>query len=160
MFDLIALAYQADVTRVASYIMVAEGTNRTYNHIGVTDAFHPVSHHANNLERIQKLVKIQRYHVERFAEFVAKLAQTPDGEGSLLDHSMLMYGSNMSNSDRHNNYPLPIILVGGANGALRGGQHVELPEYTTLTNLHLTVVNKAGLEMTALADSTGEIAGV
>jgi hypothetical protein len=160
MFDLIALAYQADVTRVASYIMVAEGTNRTYNHIGVPDAFHPVSHHANNLERIRKLVKIQRYHVERFAAFVDKLAKTPDGEGSLLDHSMLMYGSNMSNSDRHNNYPLPIILVGGACGALRGGQHVELPEYTTLANLHLTVVNKAGLEMKSLADSTGEIAGV
>jgi hypothetical protein len=140
--------------------MVAEGTQRPYTHIGVTEAFHPVSHHANNLERIQKLVKIQRYHVERFAEFVAKLAQTPDGEGSLLDHSMLMYGSNMSNSDRHNNYPLPIILVGGANGTLRGGRHIELPEYTTLTNLHLTVVNKAGLEMTSLADSTGEIAGV
>ena len=160
MFDLIALAYQADVTRVASYIMVAEGTNRTYNHIGVSDAFHPVSHHANNLERIQKLVKIQRYHVERFAEFVDKLAKTPDGEGSLLDHAMLMYGSNMSNSDRHNNYPLPIILVGGANGALRGGQHVELPEYTTLTNLHLTVLNKARIEATSFADSTGAIAGV
>jgi hypothetical protein len=160
MFDLIALAYQADVTRVASYIMVAEGTNRTYNHIGVSDAFHPVSHHANNLDRIQKLVKIQRYHVERFAEFVAKLANTPDGDGSLLDHAMLMYGSNMSNSDRHNNYPLPIILVGGANGALQGGQHVELPEYSTLTNLHLTVLNKAGIEMTSFADSTGAIAGV
>jgi hypothetical protein len=160
MFDLIALAYQADVTRVASYIMVAEGTNRTYNHIGVSDAFHPVSHHANNLDRIQKLVKIQRYHVERFAEFVAKLANTPDGDGSLLDHAMLMYGSNMSNSDRHNNYPLPVVLVGGANGALQGGQHVDLPEYTTLTNLHLTVLNKAGIEMTSFADSTGPIAGV
>ena len=160
MFDLIALSYRADVTRVASYIMVAEGTNRTYNHIGVPDAFHPVSHHANNLERIQKLVRIQRYHVERFAEFVETLASTPDGEGSLLDHSMLMYGSNMSNSDRHNNYPLPIILVGGACGQLRGGQHIELPEYTTLSNLHLTVLNKAGLEMKSIADSTGEIAGV
>jgi hypothetical protein len=160
MFDLIALAYQADITRVASYIMVAEGTNRTYNHIGVSDAFHPLSHHANNKERIEKLVKVQRYHVERFAEFVDKLAKTPDGDGSLLDHSMLMYGSNMSNSDRHNNYPLPIILVGGARGALKGGQHVQLPEYTTLSNLHLTVVNKAGVELKSIGDSTGEIAGV
>ena len=160
MFDLIVLAYQADVTRVASYIMVGEGTNRTYNHIGVSDAFHPLSHHANNMERIQKLVKVQRYHVERFAEFVGKLANIPDGEGSLLDHSMLMYGSNMSNSDRHNNYPLPIILVGGACGTLRGGQHLTLPEYTTLSNLHVTVLNKAGLELKSLADSTGEIAGV
>jgi hypothetical protein len=160
MFDLIHLAYQSNVTRVASYIMVAEGTNRTYNHIGVSDAFHPLSHHANNKDRIDKLVKVQKYHVERFAAFVDKLAKTPDGDGSLLDHSMLMYGSNMSNSDRHNNYPLPNILVGGACGALKGGQHVTSPEYTTFSNLHLTVVNKAGLELKSLADSTGEIAGV
>jgi hypothetical protein len=160
MFDLIHLAYQANITRVASYIMVAEGTNRTYNHIGVSDAFHPLSHHANNKERIEKLVKVQRYHVERFAAFVDKLARTPDGEGSLLDHSLLMYGSNMSNSDRHNNYPLPVVLVGGGCGALRGSQHVESKEYTTFSNLHLTVVNKAGLELESLGDSTGEIAGV
>jgi hypothetical protein len=160
MFELIALAYRANLTRVASYIMVAEGTNRTYNHIGVSDAFHPLSHHANDRERLLKLVKIQRYHVERFADFVAKLATTPDGDGSLLDHSLLMYGSNMSNSDRHNNYPLPNILVGGAMGRLAGGRHVELPEHTPLTNLLLTVLNKSGLEMPSFADSTGEIAGV
>ncbi len=93
MFDLIALAYQADLTRVASYIMVAEGTNRTYNHIGIPDSFHPVSHHANDLERINKLVKIQTWHLEQFAAFVKKLAETPDGEGTLLDHSIFMYGS-------------------------------------------------------------------
>ncbi len=161
MFDLIALSFQANVTRVASYFMVGEGTNRTYNHIGVPDAFHPLSHHANNLQRIEKLVVIQRYHVERFADFIDKLANTPDGEGTLLDNSMLLYGSNMSNSDRHNNYPLPNILVGGGAGTLqRGGQHIDLPERTTLSNLHLTMVNKAGLELKSLSDSTGEIAGV
>jgi hypothetical protein len=160
MFDLVALAYQANLTRVASYIMVAEGTNRTYNHIGVSDAFHPLSHHANDRERLLKLVRIQKYHVERFAAFVKKLADTPDGDGTLLDHSMFMYGSNMSNSDRHNNYPLPNILVGGANGRLKGGQHIDLPEHTALTNLLLTVLNKAGLDMQSFADSTGEIAGV
>ena len=160
MFDLLALAYQANLTRVASYIMVSEGTNRTYNHIGVSDAFHPLSHHANDKERLLKLARIQKYHVERFAGFVAKMAATPDGDGSLLDHSLFMYGSNMSNSDRHNNYPLPNILVGGANGRLKGGQQVELPEHTPLTNLLLTVLNKAGLEMKSFADSTGEIAGV
>jgi hypothetical protein len=160
MFDLIALAYQANLTRVASYIMVAEGTNRTYNHIGVPDAFHPLSHHANNLERLHKLVMIQRYHMEVFADFLAKLAAIPDGEGTLLDHSMFLYGSNMSNSDRHNNYPLPNILVGGGCGALKGAQHIELPEHTTLSNLLLTVLNKAGLEQKSFADSTGEIAGV
>jgi hypothetical protein len=160
MFDLLVLAYQADLTRVASYIMVAEGTQRTYNHIGVPDAFHPLSHHANKMESLEKLVRIQKYHVDRFAGFVAKLAAIPDGDGSLLDHSLFMYGSNMSNSDKHNNYPLPNILVGGANGRLKGGQQVELPEHTPLTNLLLTVLNKAGLEMNSFADSTGEIAGV
>ena len=145
MFDLIALAYQADLTRVASYIMVAEGTNRTYNHIGVPDSFHPVSHHANDLERINKLVKIQTWHVEKFAEFLAKMAATPDGEGTLLDHSIFMYGSNMSNSDLHNNYPEPNILVGGGNGKMKlGGQHIVLPERTPIANLHLTLLQKVG----------------
>ena len=125
MFDLLALAFQADLTRVVSYIMVAEGTNRTYNHIGVPDAFHPVSHHANDLERINKLVKIQTWHVQKFSEFVAKMAATPDGDGTLLDHSIFMYGSNMSNSDLHNNYPVPNIIVGGGNGRVKlGGQHI------------------------------------
>lgn len=161
MFDLIALAYQADLTRVVSYIMVAEGTNRTYNHIGVPDAFHPVSHHANDLERINKLVQIQTWHVEKFSEFVAKMAATPDGEGSLLDHSIFMYGSNMSNSDLHNNYPVPNILVGGGNGRMRlGGQHIELPERTPIANLHLTILEKAGMGRESFADSTGVIAGV
>ena len=158
LFDLIAVAYQANLTRVASFIMIGEGTNRTYNHIGVPDSFHPLSHHADYPDRLEKLVKIQRYHVERFAEFVAKLAATPDGEGTLLDNSMLLYGSNMSNSNLHSNYPLPTILVGGGAGTLKGGQHIELPERTTISNLHLTLLNKAGLEMKSFGDSSGEIA--
>src|SRR5215471_779093 len=161
MFDLIALAFQADLTRVVSYIMVAEGTNRTYNHIGVPDAFHPVSHHANDLERINKLVKIQSWHVQKFAEFVAKMAATPDGEGTLLDHSIFMYGSNMSNSDLHNNYPEPNIIVGGGNGKVKlGGQHIVLPERTPIANLHLTLLQKVGIERDKFGDSTGTISGV
>src|SRR6516164_1125586 len=161
MFDLLALAFQADLTRVATYIMVAEGTNRTYNHIGVTDSFHPVSHHANDLERINKLVKIQTWHVEKFSEFVKKMAETQDGQGSLLDHSILMYGSNMSNSDLHNNYPEPNILVGGGAGKMKlGGQHLVLPERTPIANLHLTLLQKVGLERDKFGDSTGTIAGV
>jgi hypothetical protein len=160
LFDLIAIAYQADLTRVASYIMTGEGTNRTYNHIGVPDSFHPLSHHADYVDRLEKLVKIQRYHVERFTEFVTKLASTPDGEGTLLDHSMLLYGSNMGNSNVHGNYPLPTILVGGGAGVLKGGRQIDLPERTTVCNLHLTLLNKVGLEMKSFADSTGEIAGV
>jgi hypothetical protein len=160
MFDLITLAYQANLTRVASYIMVAEGTNRTYNHIGISDAFHPLSHHANKLESLQKLIRIQTYHMERFAGFIERLDEIEDGDGSLLDHSMFLYGSNMSNSDRHNNYPLPNILVGGGAGTLNGGQHIDLPERTTLSNLLLTILNKAGIEQNSFADSTGTIAGV
>ena len=160
LFDLIALAYQADLTRVASYIMVAEGTNRTYNHIGVSDSFHPVSHHANDLSRIEKLVKIQTWHVERFAAFVKKLASIPDGDGSLLDHSMFLYGSNMSNSDRHNGHPLPTILVGGGNGALKGSQHIALKEPTPLANLHLTILDRINARQDSFGDSTGLIAGV
>jgi hypothetical protein len=160
LFDLIALAYQADLTRVASYIMVAEGTIRTYNHIGVPDAFHPVSHHANDLSRLEKLVKIQTWHMERFAAFIAKLAAIPDGDGTLLDHAMFLYGSNMSNSDRHNGHPLPNILVGGGNGTLRGGQHIELAAPTSIANLHLTMLNKIGVAQNSFGDSTGTIAGV
>src|SRR5215510_3702897 len=160
MFDLIALAYQADLTRVASYIMVAEGTNRTYNHIGVSDSFHPVSHHANDVTRLEKLAKIQTWHVERFAAFLARLAKVSDGEGTLLDNSIFMYGSNMSNSDKHNGHPLPTILVGGGGGKLTGGKHIELQEATPLANVHLTVLRKIGVERESFGDSTGTIAGV
>jgi hypothetical protein len=161
MFDLLALAYQADLTRVASYIMVSEGTNRTYNHIGIPDSFHPVSHHANDLERINKLVKIQTWHVEKFAEFLKKMAATQDGQGTLLDHSIFMYGSNMSNSDMHNNYPEPNILVGGGAGKMKlGGQHLVLPERTPIANLHLTVLQKVGIQREKFGDSTGTISGV
>jgi hypothetical protein len=161
MFDLVALAYQANLTRVASYIMVAEGTNRTYNHIGIPDAFHPMSHHANDLERLNKLAKIQAWHVEKFAEFIAKMAATPDGQGTLLDHSIFMFGSNMSNSDRHDNYPEPNILVGGGNGKMKlGGQHLVLPERTPIANLHLTLLQKVGVERDAFGDSTGTIAEI
>jgi hypothetical protein len=160
MFDLLALAYQANLTRVASYIMVSEGTDRNYPFLNVPEGFHPLSHHANMRDRLEKLTRVQTWHMERFADFVAKMAATPDGDGSLLDHSVFMYGSNMSNSDRHNNYPLPVILVGGGNGKLKGGRHIVPPEKTPIANLHLTVLNKLGIAREKLGDSTGYIAGV
>jgi len=161
MFDLIALAYQADITRMVAFVMAAEGTNRTYNHIGIPDAFHPMSHHANDLERLNKLAKIQTWHVEKFAEFLAKMAATPDGQGTLLDHAIFMYGSNMSNSDLHNNYPEPNILVGGGNGKMKlGGQHIVLPEKTPIANLHLTLLQKVGVERDKFGDSTGIISEI
>jgi len=161
LFDLLALAFQADLTRVASYIMVSEGTNRTYNHIGVPDAFHPLSHHANDLERIKRLVKIQTWHMSEFSKFLTKMADTPDGEGSLLDNALFMYGSNMSNSDMHNNYPVPNILVGGGAGTMKlGGQHVDLPTKTPIANLHMTVLEKLGIEVDGWANATGIISQV
>jgi hypothetical protein len=162
LFDLIAIAYQVDITRVVSYVMVAEGTNQTYNHIGVPDSFHPVSHHANDLERINKLVKIQSWHMDRFANFLKKMSATPDGDGSLLDHSIFMYGSNMGNSDQHNNYPIPTVIVGGGNGKMKqGGQHIVMPDAgASFANVHLTLLNKAGIETTQFADSTGIISAL
>jgi hypothetical protein len=160
MFDLIALSYQANLTRVATYMMVAEGTARAYNHLGVSDGFHAVSHHANMPDRLVKLTNIQTWHMQQFARFIDRLAATPDGEGSLLDHSLFMYGSNMSNSDRHNNYPLPIILVGGANGKLKGGKHIVPPERTPVANLHLTVLNLLGIPQDKFSNSTGVLTGV
>ncbi len=144
MFDLLALAYQADLTRVASYVMVAEGTNRTYNHVGVPDSFHPVSHHSNDKERIRRLTVIQRYHMERFADFLQEARDdTKEGDGSVLDHSLFLYGSNMGNSNQHDNYPLPAVLVGGANGRHVGGKNVAPPARTPLANIHLTILDEA-----------------
>ncbi|HTQ99483.1 MAG TPA: DUF1552 domain-containing protein [Candidatus Acidoferrum sp.] len=160
MFDLIALAYQADLTRVASYVMVAEGTNRTYNHVGVPDSFHPVSHHSNDRERIRRLTIIQKYHMERFADFLKRLANTKEGDGSILDHSLFLYGSNMGNSNQHDNYPLPEVLVGGANGKHVGGKNLTLAERTPLANLHLTILDKLGIEQKSFGNSTGLISEV
>ncbi|MGB6451999.1 MAG: DUF1552 domain-containing protein [Steroidobacteraceae bacterium] len=160
MFDLIALAYQADLTRVVSYVMVSEGTNRTYNFVGVPDAFHPVSHHSNDPERIRRLQVIERYHMERFADFVKKLADTKEGDGSILDHSLFLYGSNMSNSNQHDNYPLPEVLVGGANGAHVGGKNLVLPPHTPLSNLHLTILDKFGIKQNSFGSGSAISTGV
>jgi hypothetical protein len=155
MFDLLALAYQADLTRIASFVMVSEGTNRTYNFVGVPDSFHPVSHHSNDKERIRRLKVIERYHMERFADFLKKLASFKEGDGSILDHSLFLYGSNMSNSNQHDNYPLPEILVGGANGKHVGGKNVTPAPRTPLANLHLTILDKVGIQMPKFGNSTG-----
>jgi hypothetical protein len=160
MFDLVALAYQADLTRVASFVMVSEGTNRTYNFVGVPDSFHPVSHHSNDRERIRRLQVIERYHMERFADFLKKLSETKEGDGSILDHSLFLYGSNMSNSNQHDNYPLPEVLVGGANGKHVGGKNIVLPARTPLANVHLTILDKLGIKQPSFGNSTGIIAEV
>lgn len=160
MFDLVALAYQANLTRIFSMMMAAEVSNMTYNHIGVSDAFHPLSHHQNDKAKMERLVRIQTYHTTVFAKFVAKLAAMPDGDGSVLDHSIILYGSNMSNSNAHNEFPLPSAVVGGGNGKVKGNQHLVYPDYTPLANLLLTLMRRAEVPVESVGDSTGEISEV
>jgi hypothetical protein len=160
MFDLIALAYQGNLTRVQSFMIAPEVSDQTYNHIGVPDAFHALSHHANDEAKKARLVKIQQYHTEVFAQFLHKLKNMPDGDGSMLDHSLLLYGSNMSNSNIHNQYPLPTVLVGGACGKVRGGQHIHFAERTPLANVLLTMLQRVGVPIEKVGDSTGSVAEI
>lgn len=160
MYDMAALAYQANLTRVMNMMVAAEVSGRTYNNIGVPDAFHAVSHHANDPVKKDKLVKIQNYHTKVLAKFLTKLQNTPDGEGSLLDHSIILYGSNMSNSDRHNQFPLPTAFIGGGCGKLKGGQHLRYPDHTPLANALLTMLDRAGVPVEKVGDSTQKFAEV
>ncbi len=160
MFDIIALAYQGNLTRVQSFMIAPEVSEQTYNHIGVPDAFHALSHHANDEAKKDRLVLIQRYHTEVFAKFLTKLAQMPDGDGTMLDHSILLYGSNMSNSNAHNQYPLPTAVLGGGCGKIKGGQHINFAERTPLANVHLTLLQRAGVPIEKVGDSTGVVAEI
>jgi hypothetical protein len=155
LFDLIAVAYQANMTRVFSFMMAAEVSGLTYNQIGVPDAFHPISHHNNEQAKMDKLVKIQTYHTEIFAKFLTKLQKMPDGDGTMLDHSLILYGSNMSNSNAHNHDPLPTALVGGWK-SVKGGQHLKYPDQTPLANMLLTILDRAGVPEEKFGDSSGK----
>jgi hypothetical protein len=159
LFDLVALAYQANMTRVFTFMMAAEVSGQTYNHIGVPDAFHPLSHHNNEQAKMDRLAKVQTYHTQVFAKFLDKLAKMPDGDGTMLDHSLLLYGSNMSNSNAHNHYPLPVSIVGGWK-TVKGGQHLVSPEHTPLANVLLTMLDRAGVPQDKLGDSTGKLSDV
>jgi hypothetical protein len=160
MFDLLALAWEADVTRVFTFMMAREISNRTYPQVDVSEGHHAVSHHANRPEKIDMNARVQRYHVGLFAKFIEKLDATPDGDGSLLDHAMILYGSNMSNSNAHDHFPLPNVLVGGGYGRMRGGQHVKAEDHTPATNLLLTMLDKSDVPVESLGDSTGTIADI
>ena len=160
MFELIALAYQGDLTRIQSFMIAPEVSEQTYNHIGVPDAFHAISHHAEDPAKKERLSRIQRYHTEVFAQFVDRLAKMPDGDGSMLDHSILLYGSNMSNSNMHNQYPLPTAILGGGCGKIRGGQHINFEERTPLANVLLTILQRAGVPIDKVGDSTGPVAEI
>jgi len=157
MFDLQLLAYQTDLTRVITFAFAHERSPRAYRELGVPDSHHPLSHHRNDPTSIAKLIKVNSFHVRLFAHYLEKLRTTPDGDGSLLDHMVIVYGSGMSDGNLHTNENLPILLVGGGAGKIKGGRHIRYPVGTPLTNLYLTLLDMAGVAVDQLGDSTGKL---
>jgi hypothetical protein len=157
MFDLQVLAMQGDVTRVITFQLARETSNRTYPEIGVPDPHHPLSHHGNDPEKIARMAKINAFHVSLFAEYLAKLKATPEGNGTLLDHSLILYGSGIGNPNIHDHTNLPILVAGGAAGGMKGGRHIKYAQPTPLANLHLTLLDKAGVHLDSFADSNGKV---
>ncbi len=157
MFDLQVLALQGDVTRVITFQLARETSNRTYPEIGVSDPHHPLSHHGNDPEKIARMAKINQFHVSLFAEFLGKLKATPEGNGTLLDHSLYLYGSGIGNPNVHDHSNLPILVAGGAAGGMKGGRHIKYAKPTPLANLHLTLLDKVGVRLDKFADSNGKV---
>jgi hypothetical protein len=157
MFDLQRLAFQGDITRVVTFQLARETSNRTYPEIGVNDPHHPLTHHGNDPEKIAKVAQINRFHVSLFAEFLEKLRDTPETDGSLLDHVLYLYGSGMGNPNLHDHTNLPIIVAGGAAGNMQGGRHLKFDQATPLANLHVTLLDKVGVRLESFADSDGTV---
>jgi hypothetical protein len=155
MFDLMALAFQADITRVITLSMDREASMRTYTNLGIAEAFHPLSHHGNQAAKMEKLVQIQRYHTEVFAKFIDRLSKAKEGTGTVLDHSTILFGSNMSNSDKHNNDPLPSAILGHANGRIKGGQHLKYPQDSRFADLLVTLFDRNNIPVEKIGDSGG-----
>jgi hypothetical protein len=160
MFDMIAAAYQANMTRVVSLMMAAEVSDQPYPHLGIQDAFHPLSHHAENRADIDQLLALQRWHSEIFAAFLAKLEVMPDGESTVLDNSVFLYGSNMSNSNNHDHAPLPTLIVGTNGGRIKGNNHVKLPDRAKHANVLYTLMDRVNVPVDGVGDSDGQIADV
>ena len=157
MFDLQVLAFQADITRIVTFQLTRELSNRTYPEIGVPDPHHPTSHHGNDPEKLLKIAKINTFHVSLFAEFLQKLKSTPDGDGSLLDHTVYLYGSGMGNPSLHDHVNLPILVAGGATTGMNGGRHIRYKDGTPLANLHLTLLDRVGVRLHTFGDSDGTV---
>ena len=157
LFDLQFAAFQTDLTRVVSMVIGREGSVRTYDEIGVSDPHHPLSHHRNLPESLEKLTKINTFHVELFAQFIARLKATPDGDGTLLDHSMVLYGCGIADSNRHTHEKLPILVMGGANGSIATGRHLALEKDTPVANLFLAMMNRSGVRRDSFGDSTAAL---
>ncbi len=157
MSDLMVIAFQTDMTRVITYMMAREGSNRSYREIGVPDGHHSLSHHMRDPEKMAKVAKIDQYHVKSFAYLVDRMEATPDGDGSLLDHTMLLYGSSIRDGNVHDHFDLPLVLAGGKSVGICGGRHIQYKPDTPMTNLLLTMLDKAGVPAETLGDSTGRV---
>jgi hypothetical protein len=157
MMDLMVIAWQADMTRVTSFMLAREGSNRSYREIGVADGHHSCTHHQNDPDKIAKTMKINAHHVQQFAYLVNKLKSTQDGDGTLLDHSMVLYGSSISDGNQHTHVDLPLALVGGASGQIKSGRHIRYAPETPMNNLLLTMLDKVGVHTDKLGDSTGKV---
>ncbi len=157
MFDLMRAAFQTDSTRVMTFMMAREGSNRTYRAVGVPDPHHGISHHMGAEDKIEKLTRINRHHVDLFASWLAKLRSTPDGDGTLLDHTLVVYGSGLSDGNRHWHHDLPVMVAGGGNGVLQTGRHVRYAPETPLNNLFLSVLDLAGVQGEKLGDGNGRL---
>ena len=160
MFDLQVLAYQADITRVVTFQIGRELSTRSYAELGVLESHHDISHHQSDPERMAKNTKINQFHTGLFAEFLGKLRATPDGDGTLLDHSMLLYGGGLGDGDLHHPHDLPLVLAGGGCGQLRGGRHVVCETDTPMMNLGLSLLDKVGVELDSIGDSTGRLTDI
>lgn len=157
MFDLMTIAFQADLTRVITLMIGREGGNRTYRNIGVPDAHHGLSHHFNDSTKVDKLQKIDQHHVAQLASFLQKLHTTKEGDGTLLDNCMVMYGSSLSDGNRHEHLNLPAVLAGGGGGRIKGGRHIQYKKGTPMTNLFMTMLDTAGVQPEKIGDSTGKV---
>ncbi len=155
LFEMLVLAYQADITRVSCFQMARELSGRTYPHIGVPEGHHTVSHHQLNPHNIEQYTKINIHQVSLFSKLIERMHNTPDGDGSLLDHSIMMYGTGMGDGDHHTPYNLPVILVGGGSGKMKGGRHIKYAMHTPFMNLGLTLLDKVGVQVDSISDSTG-----
>src|SRR6185503_10838735 len=155
--DLKVLAFQSDLTRVISFMLAKEQSPRPYPQIGVPEAHHPLSHHNNIPELIEKMSKINHYHVELFSKYAAKLRATPDGDGNLLDHMTILYGSGISNSNGHSGVNLPLLLIGGGAGTLKGGRHIKYTDSPSTANLLVAIMDKMGVPVDKVGGSTGKL---
>jgi hypothetical protein len=160
MGDLMALAFQTDQTRICSFMFANAGSSKTYPALDISEGHHYLSHHQNDQEKVDKIARISRYHVELLAHILQRLDSTPDGEGTLLDHTMLVYGSGIGDGNRHTHHDLPILLAGGGCGALDTNRHIVYPKETPLMNLFLTMLQQAGVAVDSLGDSTGLLQGL